>query len=139
METLSDPGDPKNKKIATVNSKGVIKAGKKTGTAKITVTLMSGKKATLKVKVQTSRVRTTKISGLKKNVTLKKGRKLALRPVISPLTSQEKVTYTSSNKKVATVSKKVSLQQRKRYCQDYSEIRKEILCDQSKSKIKSAI
>ena len=95
-----------NKKIATVNSKGVIKAGKKTGTAKITVTLMSGKKATLKVKVQTSRVRTTKISGLKKNVTLKKGRKLALRPVISPLTSQEKVTYTSSNKKVATVSKK---------------------------------
>ena len=84
----------------------MIKAGKKTGTAKITVTLMSGKKATLKVKVQTSRVRTTKISGLKKNVTLKKGRKLALRPVISQLTSQEKVTYTSSNKKVATVSKK---------------------------------
>ena len=95
-----------NKKIATVNSKGVIKAGKKTGTAKITVTLMSGKKATLKVKVQTSRVRTTKISGLKKNVRLKKGQKLTLRPVISPLTSQEKVTYTSSNKKVATVSKK---------------------------------
>ena len=95
-----------NKKIATVNSKGVIKAGKKTGTAKITVTLMSGKKATLKVKVQTSRVRTTKISGLKKNVRLKKGQKLTLKPVISPLTSQEKVTYTSSNKKVATVSKK---------------------------------
>lgn len=95
-----------NKKIATVNSKGVIKAGKKTGTAKITVTLMSGKKATLKVKVQTSRVRTTKISGLKKNVRLKKGQKLTLRPVLSPLTSQEKVTYTSSNKKVATVSKK---------------------------------
>ena len=84
----------------------MIKAGKKTGTAKITVTLMSGKKATLKVKVQTSRVRTTKISGLKKNVRLKKGQKLTLKPVISPLTSQEKVTYTSSNKKVATVSKK---------------------------------
>ena len=67
---------------------------------------MSGKKATLKVKVQTSRVRTTKISGLKKNVRLKKGQKLTLRPVISPLTSQEKVTYTSSNKKVVTVSSK---------------------------------
>lgn len=118
----------------------MIKAGKKTGTAKITVTLMSGKKATLKVKVQTSRVRTTKISGLKKNVRLKKGQKLTLRPVISPLTSQEKVTYTSSNKKVATVSKKgVITAKKKRYCQDYSEIRKEILCDQSKSKIKSAI
>ena len=103
-----------NKKIATVNSKGVIKAGKKTGTAKITVTLKSGKKATLKVKVQTSRVRTTKISGLKKNVTLKKGRKLALRPVISPLTSQEKVTYTSSNKKVATVSKNGTITAKKK-------------------------
>ena len=84
----------------------VIKAGKKNGTAKITVTLASGKKATLKVKVQTARVNTTKISGLKKNVSLKKGQKLTLKPVISPLTSQEKVTYTSSNKKVATVSKK---------------------------------
>lgn len=94
-----------NKKIVTVDKKGMIKAGKKTGTARITVTLKSGKKAVLKVKVQTSKVKTTKISGLKKNVTLKKGQKLALRPVVSPLTSQEKVTYTSSNKKVATVTK----------------------------------
>lgn len=95
-----------NKKIVTVDKNGVIKAGKKKGTAKVTVTLQSGKKATLKVKVQTARVNTTKISGLKKNVSLKKGQKLTLKPVISPLTSQEKVTYTSSNKKVATVSKK---------------------------------
>ena len=27
-----------------------------------------------------------------------------LKPVISPITSQEKVTYSSSNKKIATVS-----------------------------------
>ena len=94
-----------NKKIVTVNKKGVIKAGKKTGTAKITVTLKSGKKATLKVKVQKARVKTTKISGLKSKVVLNKGKKLTLKPVISPLTSQEKVTYTSSNKKVATVNK----------------------------------
>ena len=103
-----------NKKIVTVNNKGVIKAGKKTGTAKITVTLKSGKKATLKVKVQTSKVKTTKISGLKKNVTLKKGQKLALKPVVSPLTSQEKVTYTSSNKKVATVSKNGTITAKKK-------------------------
>ena len=95
-----------NKKIVTVNKKGVIKAGKKNGTAKITVTLASGKKATLKVKVQSPRVNTTKIKGLKSKVSLKKGEKLTLKPVISPLTSQDKVTYTSSNKKVATVSKK---------------------------------
>ena len=103
-----------NKKIVTVNSKGVIKAGKKTGTARITVTLASGKKATLKVKVQTSKVKTTKISDLKKNVTLKKGQKLALKPVVSPLTSQEKVTYTSSNKKVATVSKNGTITAKKK-------------------------
>ena len=95
-----------NKKIVTVNKKGVIKAGKKNGTAKITVTLASGKKATLKVKVQSPRVNTTKIKGLKSKVSLKKGEKVALKPVISPLTSQDKVIYTSSNKKVATVSKK---------------------------------
>ena len=103
-----------NKKIVTVDKNGKIKAGKKTGTAKITVTLKSGKKATLKVKVQTVKVKTTKISGLKKNVSLKKGRKLALKPVISPLTSQEKVTYTSSNKKVATVSKNGTITAKKK-------------------------
>ena len=95
-----------NKKIVTVNKKGVIKAGKKNGTARITVTLASGKKATLKVKVQSARVNTTKIKGLKSKVSLKKGEKLTLKPAIRPLTSQDKVTYTSSNKKVATVSKK---------------------------------
>ena len=95
-----------NKKIVTVNKNGVIKAGKKNGTAKITVTLASGKKATLKVKVQSPKVKTTKISGLKSKVSMKKGEKFTLKPVISPLTSQEKVAYTSSNKKVATVNKK---------------------------------
>lgn len=103
-----------NKKIVTVDKNGKIKAGTKTGTAKITVTLKSGKKATLKVKVQTAKVKTTKISGLKKSVSLKKGRKLALRPVIRPLTSQEKVTYSSSNKKVVTVSKNGTITAKKK-------------------------
>lgn len=95
-----------NKKIVTVDKKGKIKAGTKTGTAKITVTLKSGKKATLKVKVQTAKVKTTKISGLKKKMTIKKGKSVTLKPVVSPITSQEKVTYRSSNKKIATVSSK---------------------------------
>lgn len=94
-----------NKKIATVTSSGKITA-KKTGKAKITVTLASGKKAVVNVTVQKNAVKTTKISGLKKSVTLKRGQKLALNPVISPITSVEKVTYKSSNKKVATVSSK---------------------------------
>lgn len=95
-----------NKKIVTVDKKGKIKAGTKTGTAKITVILKSGKKATLKVKVQTAKVKTTKISGLKKKLTIKKGKSVTLKPVVSPITSQEKVTYRSSNKKIATVSSK---------------------------------
>lgn len=95
-----------NKKIVTVDKNGKIKAGTKTGTAKITVTLKSRKKATLKVKVQTAKVKTTKISGLKKKLTIKKGKSVTLKPVVSPITSQEKVTYRSSNKKIATVSSK---------------------------------
>ena len=65
---------------------------------------------------------------------MKKGEKFTLKPVISPLTSQEKVAYTSSNKKVATVNKKgVITAKKKRNCKDHCEIRKEILHDQSKS------
>ena len=94
-----------NKKIATVTSGGKITA-KKTGKAKITITLASGKKAVVNVTVQKTAVKTTKISGLKKSVALKKGQKLTLKPVIMPITSVEKVTYKTSNKKVATVSSK---------------------------------
>jgi len=78
-----------NKKIVTVDKNGKIKAGKKTGNAKITVTLKSGKKAILKVKVQST----------------KEGKSLTLKPVVAPITSQEKVTYTTSNKKIATITK----------------------------------
>ena len=94
-----------NKKIATVDKNGMIKAVKK-GTAKITVTLKSGKKATVTVKVQTSKVATSKITGLKSKVTVKKGKTLTLKPVLSPITSQDKITYKTSNKSVATVSSK---------------------------------
>ena len=56
--------------------------------------------------MQKQKVTTTKISGLKKKLTLKKGKKLTLKPVITPITSQDKVTYKTSDKKVATVSAK---------------------------------
>ena len=96
-----------NKKIVTVDKNGKIKAGKKTGSAKITITLKSGKKATLKVKVQSAKVKTTKITGLKTKLTLKKGKSLTLKPVVAPITSQEKVTYTTSNKKWQPLRKRV--------------------------------
>ena len=50
--------------------------------------------------------RQTKISGLKKKLTIKKGKSVTLKPVVSPITSQEKVTYSSSNKKIVTVNSK---------------------------------
>ena len=95
-----------NKSVATVSSKGVIKAGNKAGKAKITVTLKSGKKGYITVTVQKTAVKTTKISGVKSALTLNKGKKATLKPVISPITSVEKITYTTSNKNVATVSSK---------------------------------
>ena len=103
-----------NTKIVKVTSKGVITAQKKTGKANITVTLKSGKKAVIKVKVQKGTVKTTKISGLSKNLTIKKGKSVTLKPVISPFTSGEKVTYTTSNKKIATVTSKGKITAKKK-------------------------
>ena len=94
-----------NRKIATVTSKGVIK-GVKAGKTIVTVKLASGKTAKITVTVKKNVVKTTKITGVKSKVTLAKGRKLTLKPVVTPKNSTEKVTYVSSNSKVATVSAK---------------------------------
>ena len=82
-----------------------ISAQKQTGTATITITFASGMKKTIKVRVQKSTVRTTAINGVVKKATLKKGKTLRLKPVLEPITSGEKVTYTSSDTKIAKVSK----------------------------------
>ena len=92
-----------NKKIVTVTSKGKMSA-RKTGTVKITVTLRSGKTAWFKVKVQKTPVKTSKITGISKKVTLNKGKKYTLKPVLTPVTTLDKVKYSTSNKKVATVN-----------------------------------
>lgn len=60
----------------------------------------------INVTVQKTAVKTTKITGIASKATLKKGKKLTLKPVIRPITSLQKVTYTTSNKKVATVTAK---------------------------------
>ena len=99
-----------NTKVATVTSKGKI-TGKKEGSAKITVTLKSGISASVTVKVQKKAVTTTKLSvtgnSVKKNkLTLKKGKSVTLIAVKTPVTSPEKITYQSSNKKIAAVTSK---------------------------------
>lgn len=98
-----------NKKIFTVKGKanGTCKlTAKKAGTAKLQITLVSGKQKTIKVKVQKSAVKTTKLTVANKKVTVQKGKKTTLKAVVTPFTSGQKVTYTSSNKKIATVSSK---------------------------------
>lgn len=68
------------------------------------MTLGSGKKAVIKVKVQKTAVKTTKLT-LPKTATVKVKKTLTLKPVLTPVTSSEKITYTTSNKKIATVNK----------------------------------
>ena len=98
-----------NTKIFTVkgSANGTCKlTAKKAGTAKLQITLASGLKKTVTVKVQKAAVKTTKVTVANTKVTVKKGKKVTLKPVVTPFTSKQKVTYTSSNKKVATVSTK---------------------------------
>ena len=95
-----------NAKVAAVNNSNFKITGKKAGKATITITLKSGASANLTVTVKKGKVAATKITGIQKSITLKKGKKLTLKPVLSPITCTEKVTYSSSNKKVATVSVK---------------------------------
>lgn len=83
-----------------------ITAMNRTGSAKITVTLKSGLSKKITVKVQKGTVKTKSLSGVKKRLTLEKGERLTLTPIRKPLTSQEKITYTSSDKKVVTVTSK---------------------------------
>lgn len=99
--------------IVKVNSKGKITAQKKTGKAKITVTLASGLKKTITVTVQKKTVTTKKITGVPSKLKLKKKKTYQLAVILNPLTSSEKVTYKTSNKKVVTVSKSGKLTAKK--------------------------
>lgn len=91
-----------NKKVATVSSKGVIKA-KKAGTAKITV--KSGKKKVI-VTVKVTGVKTTNLSGVPAAKNVSKGKSFKIKAIATPKNTDEKITFKSSNKKVATVTSK---------------------------------
>ena len=82
-----------------------ITAQKKTGKATIYVKLKSGLTGTIQVKVQKKKVAATKVVVAEKTVKLQKGQKQKINAYIQPLTTEDKLTFTSSNKKVAAVSK----------------------------------
>ena len=85
-----------------------LKATKKgtSGKVKVTIKTVGGASKVLTVKLQKGTVAAKKITGVPSKATLKVKQKLTLKPVVSPVSYQTTVKYTTSNKKVATVSKK---------------------------------
>ena len=80
-----------NKKVATVSGKGLLTA-KKAGTAKITV--------------KVAKATPTGINGVPASKSLKKKKSFTIKAKLVPAGSDAKITYKSSNKKVATVNAK---------------------------------
>ena len=94
-----------NKKIATVTSKGKVTI-KKAGKVTITAKTADGRKAAIKLNATKKAVKVTKlkITGSK---TMKVKAKQTLVSKLSPATADnQKVTWKSSNKKIATVNSK---------------------------------
>ena len=98
-----------NKKVIQVtvkNGKLTIK-GLKAGKATVTVTSTKGAKATVKITVQKKKVATKKLKAtVSTKQILKKGKKVKLKVAKTPFTAQDTVKWTSSNKKIATVTSK---------------------------------
>ena len=91
-----------DKKVVTVDSKGKIK-GIKAGSAKITATTTSGKKITCKVTVVKKSTAATSVKLNKKSMNLNVGKTYDLNETMSPSKSTDSRTWSSSNKKIATV------------------------------------
>ena len=100
------------KSVATVSKKGKITA-KKAGKTTITVTLKSKKTAKITVTVK-DKIPATSVKADVKTLSLKKGKSYQLKTTVKPLNTTDKVTFKSSNKKVATVSAKGKIKAKKK-------------------------
>ena len=89
----------KNNKIATVSTKGVITA-KKVGSTTVTVKTHNGKTATLKLTVKKA---PSKVTVKPKSLSLEVGQTANLTASVPNKTASFKLTWTSGNKKIATV------------------------------------
>ena len=93
-----------NKKVATVNSKGVVTA-KKNGKAYITARIKSQKSKKVRCRVTVKTKKVSKVSFNKSKAVLQQGKYYTRKPSVSPSYAyNKKVTYKSSNTKVATVN-----------------------------------
>lgn len=93
-----------NKKVATVNSKGVVTA-KKNGKAYITARVKSQKSKKVRCRVTVKTKKVSKVSFNTSKAVLQQGKYYTRKPSVSPSYAyNKKVTYKSSNTKVATVN-----------------------------------
>lgn len=90
----------KGKSLDTITIKPYNKIGQYT----IELTLNSGLKTKINLIVKFAK--TQKIYGVKKNITIKVGKKYTLKPKLSPSYSKDKISYSSNNKKVVAVNSK---------------------------------
>ncbi len=106
-----------NSKVVKVKQNGALgcklTAGKKKGKATVTVVLKSGLSQQIKVSVQKKEVKTKKVQGIPAKLDLKKGETLQLTPHLYPITSVQKIKFTSSKKSVVSVTKKGKIKARK--------------------------
>jgi len=89
-----------NKKVATVDKNGVVKALKK-GTTKITVTTFNKKSATCKITVNNDPL---SVSFPMESITIGKGESVTIKPVVNE-GAKPKYTWKSKKKSIATVDK----------------------------------
>ena len=94
-------------KVSEVKAAGTFRltAQKKAGSATLTITLKSGLSKKVKVTVKTTTIKTTKIT-VPTKVTMKARAKVTLTPILTPITSQEKITYATLDSKIVTVTSK---------------------------------
>ncbi len=91
--------------VASVSRKGKITA-KKAGNTVITVTTKSGAKASCKIRVIKGQVKTKKLAVAKKKIALKKGKTYQIKAVRTPVTANDKLSYTVKNREIVSVSSK---------------------------------
>ncbi|MBQ7278102.1 MAG: Ig domain-containing protein [Clostridia bacterium] len=94
-----------NTKVATVNSNGVV-TGKKAGTVTIKAVSKDNSKATASCKITVQNSPAVTSVKLDKTTVNMLGEKVTLKATCYPFNANQKVTWSSSNKKVATVTDK---------------------------------
>ncbi len=92
-----------DERIATVDTKGNVK-GVKTGQVIIAAGTKGGAIAKILLYVQSGSIHTTAISGLHNGMALDVGQTSVLKPVITPVTTQDKLSYVSGNPNIVAVS-----------------------------------